>query len=311
MTLLQLEYIVVLDTYRNFSDAAKYCGVTQPTLSIQIKKIEDELGVLLFYRDKYPVTPTNIGKMIIAQAHEVLEKVRIIKNLTYKHKNSLEGTIKLGILPTICTSLLPLLMQSFSNKYPGLILDISERKTDQLLDDLHMNKIDMAIMVYPKKHIYNYVEFPLFYERFLVYLSEEHPLLSKSFIHFEDIEKANSHTWVLEDGHCFKDQCFHFLNLNNNQFFHYQVGQIDVLKKMVNSYKNTLTILPELLLESFSGTERLRIRPFSEPQPVRQVSLITQRGYSTTNFIQILQQEIQQLIPKDLIELSDRVIISL
>lgn len=311
MTLLQLEYIVVLDSYRNFSDAAKHCGVTQPTLSIQIKKIEEELGVLLFYREKYPVNPTPIGEVIIAQAHKVLEEIQVIKTLTNKHKNNLEGTIKLGILPTICSSLLPLLMENFTLKYPTLNLKILEKKTDELLDDLHSEKIDAAIMVYPENSAYNYAQSPLFYERFLLYLSTGHQFLEKPFVYPKELERANCHAWILEDGHCFKTQCSHFLNLHNTQLLHYKASQIDILKKMVNAYKNTMTILPELLLESLSDAEKLRIRPFAEPQPVRQVSLVTQNGYAKIKLMQILQTEIRQIIPQSLTQFTDRAIIAL
>lgn len=311
MTLLQLEYIVMLDNYRNFSDAAKHCSVTQPTLSIQIKKIEEELGVLLFYRDKQPVTPTPIGASIVAQARKVLQEVQLIKTLTDKYQNSPEGTVRLGLLPTISPSLLPLLMQEFAEKYPAVDLEIVEDKTAQLLSFLHKDKIDMAIMVYPQNVSNNYAICPLFYERFMVYLSEEHPLLSQETIRPEQLSTANSHAWILEDGHCFKTQCFNFLDLQSAQFLHYQAGQIDTLKKMVNAYKNTVTILPELSLETLSEAEKLRVRPFINPEPVRQISMITQKGFHKTKIMQIVQNEIHRVIPPHFTQLANRAIIAL
>ena len=203
MTITQLEYIIAVDTYKNFAEAARHCFVTQPTLSMQIKKIEEELDVLIFDRSKKPVLTTEIGMQIINQARITVQEAYRIKEVIQLQKDEIKGELKIGIIPTLSPYLLPLFVTKFMQKYPEVNLIVEELLSENIIDKLNNDILDVGILVTPinKSSI---LEIPLFYETFSVYMSTTHPLSEKSNIDFSELDI--NEMWLLKEGHCFRSQ---------------------------------------------------------------------------------------------------------
>jgi LysR family hydrogen peroxide-inducible transcriptional activator len=297
MTTVQLEYIVALDTYRHFSTAAEKCFVTQPTLSMQIQKLEDELGIRIFDRSKQPVVPTETGMAVIEQARQVLKEAQKIKEIVAEKRNEFVGELRIGIIPTLAPYLLPLFLQNFLAKYPQVKVKIAEFVTDILIEKLKNNQLDAGILVTPLEES-NLFETPLFYEEFVVYLSKENGLLKKNYLLAQDIDV--SRLWLLEEGHCIRSQIMNLCELRTqskeNTSCEYEAGSIETLKKMVE-LNNGITILPELSLNDLHGSQVECVRYFQAPAPVREISLVTHRNYVKKRLLDALKEEILFTIP--------------
>jgi LysR family hydrogen peroxide-inducible transcriptional activator len=295
MTIQQLEYILAVEKFRHFGQAADACFVTQPTLSAQISKLERELDILLFDRSKMPVIPTEIGEKVIAQAKRVVMESKGILELVADMKGEIEGTIKVGIIPTLAPNLLPLFIGNFIKKYPNVLLEVQEMVTEEILIRLKNDELDLGLVVSPLQEG-GIVEKPIFYEKFFVYLSKEHPLLHQKEIPVGDLPAED--LWVLQQGHCFRDQVLNLCDKNvfQRKNFHYESGSIEGLKNMVDSYTG-ITLLPELATENLSVEEKTRLRPFADGPPVREISLIRTRNYLKQRLVNLLFEEIKDAIP--------------
>ena len=295
MTIQQLEYILAVEKFRHFGQAADACFVTQPTLSAQISKLERELDILLFDRSKMPVIPTEIGEKVIAQAKRVVMESKGILELVADMKGEIEGTIKVGIIPTLAPNLLPLFIGNFIKKYPNVLLEVQEMVTEEILIRLKNDELDLGLVVSPLQEG-GIVEKPIFYEKFFVYLSKEHPLLNLREIPVGDLPAED--LWVLQQGHCFRDQVLNLCDKNvfQRKNFHYESGSIEGLKNMVDSYTG-ITLLPELATENLSDEEKTRLRPFAGDPPVREISLIRTRNYLKQRLVNLLFEEIKDAIP--------------
>ena len=203
MTLTQLEYIVALDEHRHFASAADHCYVTQPTLSMQIHKLEEELGVKIFDRTKQPVIPTEIGAGILAQARNVLRESQMIRQLINDKQDGLSGELRIGIIPTLAPYLLPPLFKSISEKYPKLNLVIKENITEDLIHELKNNRLDCGVVVTPLNDP-SIKEDVLFYEELFIYVSPKNALSDKKYVLAKEIDPHQ--LWLLEEGHCFRSQ---------------------------------------------------------------------------------------------------------
>src|SRR5471030_1623560 len=203
MTITHLEYIVAVDTYRSFVAAAEKCFVTQPTLSMQVQKLEDTLAVKLFDRSKQPVVPTEIGIEIIAQARVLLGESAKIKEIVSDRQKELSGELKIGIIPTVSPYLLPRIITKFIDKYPQVKLMVWEQTTEQIVQQLKLGLIDCGILSTPL-HEATLVELPVFYENFVAYVSKNSKLSKKKNIVPEDIDMEE--IWILNEGHCMREQ---------------------------------------------------------------------------------------------------------
>ena len=297
MTLQQLNYIIAVDTYRNFRAAADKCFVTQPTLSMMILSLEKELGVKIFDRTKKPVIPTDIGKAIIEQARAILSETRIINEIIDEGKNSIEGELRLGIIPTIAPYLLPLFLKNFMDKYPGVRIKLAELTTETIIDRLKKNILDAGILATPLNDS-SINEHPLFYEEFVVYLSKNEPAYKKKYILAEDINP--DHLWLLEEGHCLRSQVLNICELrkrdHHGSSLEYQAGNVDTLRKMVD-INFGITILPELAVRDLNKKQIQNIRYFKPPGPIRETSIVTHRSFVKKKYIQVLREEILKNIP--------------
>ncbi|GAB2487568.1 hydrogen peroxide-inducible genes activator [Algoriphagus taiwanensis] len=295
MTIQQLEYLIAVDKFRHFGQAAESCFVTQPTLSAQLSKLEKELEVILFDRSKMPVIPTEIGVQIIAQAKRVVSESKGIYELVAQLKGDISGTIKLGIIPTLAPYLLHLFIRKFLEKYPNVKLEVQEMVTEEVIRHLKNDELDLGIVVTPLDEP-GILEKPMFYEKFYAYFSKNHPLLQKKTVRPEEL-KSNE-LWILQQGHCFRDQVVSFCDqsMAGHSNFHYESGSLEGLRNMVNRYQG-VTLLPELATLELSEEEKSRLRSFEGQAPIREVSIILNRSFLKQKLVELLFREITEAIP--------------
>jgi LysR family hydrogen peroxide-inducible transcriptional activator len=300
MTITQLEYIVAVDTYKSFILAAEKCFVTQPTLSMQVQKLEDMLGVKIFDRTHQPIVATEVGIEIIAQARIMLAESYKIKEIVTDRQKELSGELKIGIIPTISPYLLPKIISRFVEKYPQVKLVVWEQNTEHIIQQLKLGMIDCGILSTPL-HENNLIEIPVFYENFVAYVSKASKLYKKKAISPEDIDVEE--LWVLDEGHCMREQVLNICQRRKAtkgfQHFEYNTGSVDTLKRMVDQNSGA-TILPELALDDLSDKQLDRIRYFRSPEPAREVSIVIQRNFLKRRMIEALKNEILHFIPKKL-----------
>jgi len=298
MTIVQLEYIVAVYTYRSFVMAAEKCFVTQPTLSMQVQKLEDTLGVKLFDRSKQPVSPTEIGIDIIAQARTLLAESEKIKEIITDRQKELSGELKVAIIPTVSPYILPKILRGFVEKYPQVKLIVWEQTTEQIILQLKNGTIDCGILSTPL-HEGNLKEIPVFYENFVAYVSKNSKLSKKKNICPEDIDMEE--IWVLNEGHCMREQVLNICQRRKAtkgfQHFEYNTGSVETLKRMVDQ-NNGATILPELALSDLTDKQLDKVRYFRSPEPAREVSIVVQNNFLKRRMVDALRNEILELVPK-------------
>lgn len=309
MTLTQLEYIVTLDTYRHFVLASEKCFITQPTLSMQIQKLEEELGIKIFDRTKQPVIPTEIGATIIAQARTILREAKMIQQIIDDQKDTMTGELRIGIIPTLAPYLLPPLFERIREKYPQLTLIIKETITEEVIHELKNNRLDCGLVVTPLKDI-SIKEDPLFYEELFVYVSKKNSLYDKKYVLANDIDP--NQLWLLEEGHCFRSQVLNLCELRRRGDFHfkYETGNIETLKRMVDK-SDGITILPELAVMEFSKSQMKLVKQLKAPSPAREVSLVTHRDHIKTKLLRTLKDEILTIVPKKMLKLHNKKIVEI
>ena len=309
MTLVQLEYIVALDSHRHFVLASEKCFVTQPTLSMQVQKLEEELGVKIFDRTKQPVIPTEIGKSIIAQALVILREANVIKDLIDDQKGSMTGELRIGVIPTLAPYLLPPLFQRIREKYPQLDLVIKETITEEVIHELKNNRLDCGIVVTPLKDP-SIKEDVLFYEELFIYVSRRNALYDKKYVLANEIDP--NQLWLLEEGHCFRSQVLNLCELRkySDLHFKYETGNIETLKRMVEK-SDGITILPELAVMEFGKSQMKFVKKIKEPSPAREVSIVTHRDHIKTKLIKTLKEEILSIVPKQMQKLHSKKIVDI
>jgi len=297
MTITQLEYVLSLNTFRNFAKAAKNCYVTQPTLSMQVKKLEDELGIILFDRSKKPVLPTDIGQKIIEQAKIALGEVEKIKELIRAQKDELSGTLRIGIIPTLSQYLLPLFLTKFMDKHPSVQLVMEESLSEEIAFKLNNDLLDVGIIVTPMSNN-NLIETPLFYESFVGYINDRHPLAQKTKIEVNDLKLEDM--WLLKEGHCFRNQMINICGEHSrNDRLQFESGSLNTLMTMVEQ-QSGYTLLPELATINLPDNQNKKIRYFKNPAPRREVSIVAHRSYIKQKLIGLLKNEILENLPPHL-----------
>ncbi|MFY7889566.1 MAG: LysR substrate-binding domain-containing protein [Spirosomataceae bacterium] len=311
MTITQLEYIISLDNHRNFVQAADFCCVTQPTLSMQIQKIEDELGVKIFDRSSHPVRVTQIGREIIEQARVTLSEFNQIKALISAEKNEIAGEIRLGIIPTIAPYLLPLFLNEFLTKYPKVELKIKELTTERIIEALQKGDLDIGLLATPLLNA-SLMEYPIFYEELVLYVSKENSLYQKEYALSEEIDPRE--LWLLEEGHCLRSQIENLCELKRKSIghhqFEYQAGSLETLRKMVERNQG-ITILPALATMDFVEHQTNMIRKFRTPAPVREVSLVTHKNFMKSAILKALKTSIFDSLPEEYKEQKEKLILEI
>jgi LysR family hydrogen peroxide-inducible transcriptional activator len=300
ITLTQLEYIVAVDTYRHFGKAAESCFITQPTLSMQIKKLEEDMEIIIFDRSKQPLIPTDVGQRIIEQARIVLKQAEELNNIVKDHKNQVSGMLRIGIIPTLAPYLLPIFIGSYKRKYPNIYIKVVEQTTNEIISLLNKDLIDVGILVTPLKEE-KIIEKPVFYEEMMIYVNPESKLHKKKEITLKDI--ATPEIWLLSDGHCFRDQVVNlcsFLGTVDSQLpFHFEAGSLETLMNIVDR-EGGITLIPELATLSMTEHRKHNVRSFSNLKPLREVSLAYSRHFAKHKLINLLWREIKDTIPQEL-----------
>lgn len=297
MNLQQLEYIVAVDQFRNFSKAAEHCHVTQATLSGMVKKLEQELGVVIFDRKAKPILTTDCGQELIREARIILHHARALRELSKTVQQHISGRIRLGIIPTIASSLLPRILGPVHEAYPDLHLDVVERTTEAVVQALHQGELDAGIIATPWPEG-DFEEHVLYYEALMVYGEVAQ---KRAYVMPEEIKEHR--VWLFEEGHCLREQFIHLCSLEaskqNSAAFTFQANSFDTLLNMVDHYGG-LTLLPELNCAHLDEQRRGRVRSFQSPIPVREVSWIYVRPFARHRINQALSQKITEIIAPQL-----------
>lgn len=300
MNLQQLEYIIAVDNSRHFLRASENCFVTQATLSMMIQKLEDELGVKIFDRSKQPVKPTVIGEKIIAQARRIVSEAARMKELIKEEKGEISGELKIAVIPTLAPYLLPLFLKEFTSKYDKVKLVISEQTTANIIENLKTGKLDAGILATPLNDP-SIKEQVLFYEKYFLYVNDNEKGFNKRYVLPSDIDI--NRLWLLEEGHCMRTQILNLCELKKqyevDEKLHYEAGSIETLKNLVENNFG-ITIMPELATFNLNDPQKKRLRYFTKPAPVREISIVTHRQYVKHKLIEALGDTIVSVLPDEI-----------
>ncbi len=298
MNFQQIEYILAVDRLKSFTKASEYCNVTQATLSAMVKKLEEELGVIIFDRKQNPIITTDIGLQLLQEANSIKEHVMLLKEIANNKKTNIEGHIKIGIIPTIANSLLPQIIRPIIEKYPDLHVEIIELTTQHITKQLKEGTIDVGIVATPT-HNTDMEEKLLYYESLLVYGKMNN---DKKYIVPDEIK--NHKIWLLEEGHCLREQFLNLCALKKNEVIpnnlSFEANSFETLLSLVDEFGG-LTIIPELYVPYISTDRKKKINFFSNPMPVREISLIYFRPYAKKHIIDALGELIKIVIVKKLL----------
>lgn len=293
MTLTQLKYTLAVAEQGNFTLAAEKCFVTQPTLSMQVQKLEEELDIELFNRKAKPITLTAVGEKIIAQAKVILEEAKRMNDVVATERGVIEGHFRIGIIPTVMPTLLPLFLNTFIKKFPKVNLKIEELNTASIVEELSTGKLDAGIAATPLDHP-QLIEKPLYYEPFVGYTPKSHPLSSIKKLEVEDLEKMD--ILVLEDGHCFRE---HVLNLcqttRKSKSFDLKSGSFETLIRLANEGMG-MTLLPYLQTRALSEKDKENLRYFESPEPAREISMIYSKNLLKIPIIEALSETVEGVL---------------
>lgn len=302
-SLTQLEYVLAVDTHRHFGKAAQACNVSQPTLSMQLQKLEDELGVVVFDRSKKPILPTPVGEKIITQARIVVTEFKKISFLA-KQTNEVSGLFRIGVIPTLSPYLLPLFLNRFSKSYPKVSLEIVELQTEQIVRMLERDELDAGLMATPL-HTSSLQEDVICYEPFYLYAHSANPMAQKTKIGDDDLDI--SQLWLLAEGHCLRNQALRLCGVKSSKSVlknvSFESGNLETLKRMVEQNVGC-TLLPYLALVGFDPKQHNSvIVEFAKPIPSREVSLVYRRLHLKETIISALYDTICKSLPPELAKL--------
>ncbi|NRB49841.1 MAG: LysR family transcriptional regulator [Saprospiraceae bacterium] len=298
MTLQQLRYILALDRERHFAKAAQVCLVSQPALTIQVKKMEEEMGVLIFDRSKVPLKPTPSGKEIIKRAKIVLQEIEGIKEFVVDTKNKLQGKIILGVVSTLSPYLIPLVIENLIKKTPKIEYVIKEYSTIELMENLENGEIDIALMSTPTANK-KLKEFPVFSEPFVAYLNPDH---SKIDAPYYEISKSDiSNLLLLENEYCYNAQLLNICNIKSTNPIHrkvnFEITSIETLKNLTRG-STGIAILPELSV--IHQKEEKFVKQFKPPIPVREVGLVVSKRFNKKLLLEKMSEAISDSLPDKL-----------
>ena len=308
MTITQLLYVLAVAEHKNFTKAAQNCHVTQPTLSMQVQKLEEELNVQIFDRTKKPIELTSVGQKIVSQAKNIVAEADRIADIVDQEKGFIGGEFKLGIIPTVMPTLLPMFLKTYVKRYPKVKLKIEELTTDEIINRLEDGNLDGAIAASPL-NVDNIKERVLYYEPFVGYISPNHRLKIKTEIESSDLDIND--ILILEDGHCFRQGVLNLCKIKKEQEldnFQLESGSIEMLVKLVNEGMG-MTLLPYLNTLDLKDNEKENLRFFVNPSPAREVSLLYNKNELKIQIIDSIQQIISGII-RGAIKFQDVKIIS-
>lgn len=296
MTIQQLKYIVALDEERHFARAAEVCMVTQPGLTIQLKNLEEEIGIKIFDRNKVPLTPTELGKEIISRAKKILRETNEIRDFVVNEKNQLAGELKLGVISTLSPYLIPLFIQAIREAAPKVHFIIKEANTGQLIHDVQTGVLDVALMATPTG-VPNLIEHPVFKEPFVAYLNENHPMAHEEFYELQPSDKPE--LLLLQNEYCYNAQLLDICGMKKpgkiKDQFSYDISSIETLKNLVRAQLG-FAIVPELSI--LNEKESALFKPFKDPKPVREISFVVSDTFSKKLLLEKMNTAIWSCLPE-------------
>lgn len=292
MTIIQLEYLLAVANCGSFSKASELCFVTQPSLSMQIKNLEEELGVVLLDRSKKPVVTTQVGAMVVEKAREALLAYNNVKECVAELKGSIAGKLRLGVIPTIAPYLLPRFVHSFGEKYPKVELEIKEMITPDIIRAMDNDELDAAIMAggtCPER----ITEMELFDDRFYAYVSPENPLSVRTNLRIEDI--STKELLLLTEGHCLRDQVVELCGTvrSSELSYAFQSGSLETLMRIVDT-TSLLTVVPEMALPYIPKENLPRVRMLAKGAASRKVVVAVRRTYAKETIVGALKEAIME-----------------
>lgn len=295
MTITQLQYVLAVAEHRNFTLAAEKSFVTQPTLSMQVQKLEDELDILIFDRSKKPISITEVGKKIIAQAKNIVAEADRIKDIVDQDKGFIGGDYTLGIIPTVMPTLLPMFLNTFIKKYPKVNLIIKEQSTDTLIRNILDGHLDAGIAATPLE-IEFIKERPLYYEPFVGYVPKNHRLANKPSLSTDDLDVSD--ILLLQDGHCFRDGVINLCKTPKNlqeERFQIESGSFETLVSLAEEGMG-MTLLPYLNTLELDASKKESLKQFEKPNPAREISLIYHKSELKIQITDALREVISGIV---------------
>ena len=293
MTITQLKYTLAVAEYGNFTTASEKCFVTQPTLSMQVQKLEEELGVTIFNRSTKPLQVTEVGEKVLNQARKIIEESTRMNDVISEEKGIIGGTLKVGIIPTVSSTLLPLFLNIFTKKHKNVDLKIEEFNTETIVQKLEDNSIDCAIAATPLSND-KVIERPLYYEPFVAYVPKHHSLSGNKYLEIDDL--TNGDLLILQDGHCFRNQVLNLCSLEDiNKQYELKSGSFETLINLSNNGP-WMTIIPYLHSNNLSPKNIENIIPFHDPAPAREISMIYSKSQLKLPVINALMSNISSVI---------------
>ncbi|MBT3282214.1 MAG: LysR family transcriptional regulator [Cryomorphaceae bacterium] len=293
MTITQLKYTLAVAEHGNFTTASDKCFVTQPTLSMQVQKLEEELGVIIFNRSTKPLQVTDIGLKVLFQAKKIIDESSRMNDVISEEKGIVGGTLKVGIIPTVSSTLLPLFLNIFTKKHKNVELKIEEFNTETIIQKLEDNSIDCAIAATPLNND-KIIERPLYYEPFVAYVPEHHFLSGNKMLEINDL--SNGGVLILKDGHCFRNQVLNLCTLEDlNKQYELKSGSFETLINLSNNGP-WMTIIPYLHSKNLIKKNLENIIPFEEPSPAREISMVYSNSQLKLPVINALTTTISSVI---------------
>ncbi|CAM3342228.1 LysR family transcriptional regulator [Aquirufa ecclesiirivi] len=293
MNIHQLEYVLAVDQFKSFSKAADYCHVTQATLSAMVKKLEEQLDIVIFDRKANPIVLTENGREILVHAQQVVAHANALLASSKAIHSKIEGRVKVGIIPTIASSLMPIILKPILEKYPQLVLEIYEVTTNQLMKNLREGKLDIGILSTPIAS--NDLETTLLYQEPLHvygYLDEGRRSIQKE-------ELAKQRIFLLQEGHCLRDQIIQWCDLKKNKHLPtnllFESNTFDTLLNLVDEFQG-MTLLPELYLRNLNDQRQMQVLKMEGNSISREVSLCFYRPYAKWNIVKQFSLDIAQLV---------------
>ncbi|NRB62409.1 MAG: LysR family transcriptional regulator [Saprospiraceae bacterium] len=302
MTLQQLDYALALAKYGSYSKAAQAVGITQPAMSLRIKKLEEGVGLVLFDRSQKPVRPTLEGKLFLEKAQFLLTQADQLRDFALGLQQEIKGEIQIGIIPTLAPYMLPLFINDLNQQFGELKLHIKEMLTLEIIEGLRSGTLHAGIISTPITHKTQFIIKPLFYERFLLFVSDDHPLFQYKKITVDQI--PTHELWLLKEGNCFRDQVDNLCESSSlgeqQELFLYESSSIESLCRIVE-HKGGITFLPELSTLHLTAEREDMIKEISGRPRVREISMIHLPNEVRVNLVDEVAKVIQKNIPSHMI----------
>ncbi len=298
-SLTQLEYVLAVHKLGHFAKAAEHCFVTQPTLSMQIQKLEASLGTTIFDRSKKPILLTEQGHKLVLQMRTIVQEANKLEAINDAGKSGiLAGNLTVGVISTLAPYLMPRVLPILRKMYPELHLSIHEMQTHKIIEGLNEDTIDVGLLAIPLR-MPQIHERHLFWEPFSLLCRNDHPLSKLKAIRYSSLKSDD--IWLLEEGHCLRNQvldiCSHMKRKNSSHLYRFESGSLETLKRIVESIGG-YTLIPDLAKDNL-GTH-VKVIPFDRPIPARQIGLVSRRDQYKANLLEALESALLKCVPDSL-----------